>query len=342
MILHTETVEQAIEGDERAEFVKDVVAAREGEHPIAMVRKRRKDGESRGAVVLVHGFGQNRYTWHSSQRSFANYLANEGWDVFNVDLRGRGRSKQYGSPRPTNLDDYIRQDVPTCVGTAARLSGFDKVFLVGHSMGGLISYSVAGRMRDQVAGVVTIGSPYRFGRGSLFLRTAAPLLYGARLTGAFDGNPPLPVRWMGQYLGRFYDLRLLPLPMRPWAPGSIEPDLLDEYLSCAFEHTRMSVALGIVRNGAEGGLQSDDGLMDYGTAFELADLPVLVIAGTKDALAPPESVKPAYDRSRSADRTYRVFPQGHVDMIMGRDAPFSVWRLIRTWLGARERHGVLH
>jgi hypothetical protein len=46
-------------------------------------------------------------------------------------------------------------------------------------------------------------------------------------------------------------------------------------------------------------------------------------------------VKPAYERSRSSDKTYREFPLGHIDMVLGRDAPFTVWPALRTWLEAR-------
>lgn len=340
VILQTEIVEQAIEGDQRGRFIKDVIAAREGRHPIAMVRKRRADVETtKGAVLLVHGFGQNRYTWHSSRRSFANYLASEGWDVFNLDLRGRGRSRQYGAREDTSLDDYIREDVPACVRSVVRNSGHARTFMIGHSMGGLITYSVAGSVaRDLVKGVITIGSPYRFGRGSLFLKVAAPLFYGARLTGAFDMNPSVPVRFIGEHLRKrrwLWDNQLVPLPLRPWLPGSMEAEVLDENLSAAFEHTRMAVALGIVRAGRESSLQSHDGLLDYGTAFELSPRPLLVVAGTFDSLAPPESVYPVIELSRSADKTYREFPHGHIDMILGRDAPCTVWPLVRTWLAAR-------
>jgi poly(3-hydroxyalkanoate) synthetase len=63
----------------------------------------------------------------------------------------------------------------------------------------------------------------------------------------------------------------------------------------------------------------------------------LVIAGQHDDLAPPASVKPAYDRSRSNDRSYRELPFGHVDLLIGRDAPQLTWPLVETWLKKRLR-----
>ena len=362
MILQTEIVEQAIDGKRRGRFVKDVIASRDGTFPIGMVRKRivapqpagaantngaprtgsipvETAAPSRGAVLLIHGFGQNRYTWHTSRRSFANFLAAEYFDVFNLDLRGRGRSQRFGALHDTIIDDYIREDVPAAIRTVLRVSGQQKVFLIGHSMGGIISYAVAGStMRDEVAGVVSFGSPYRFGLGSRFLAIAGPLLYAARLTGIFDRNPPIPIRLIGRHMSRhgwLWDNPLVWLPLRPWHPKSMEPEILAENLSAAFEHTRIAIALGLVGLGSESALKSHDGLNDYGLAFELAEKPLLVIAGTRDALAPPASVKPVYDRSRSSDKTFREFPLGHIDLVLGRMAPHTVWPLVRTWLTAR-------
>ena len=41
------------------------------------------------------------------------------------------------------------------------------------------------------------------------------------------------------------------------------------------------------------------------------------------------------ERSRSDDKTYREFPAGHLDLVLGRDAPCTVWPLVRTWIEAR-------
>jgi alpha-beta hydrolase superfamily lysophospholipase len=338
MILQTETVDQFIDAGVHARFVKDVMATRDGAHPIAMVRKRLASvTATKAAVVLVHGFGQNRYAWHTSKRSFSNYLANLGYDVFNIDLRGRGRSKRFGARHDTGLDDYIREDVPAAIRAAMRVSGHGQVFLVGHSMGGLICYCVAGSiMREQVAGVISIGSPYRFGAGNISLRLGAPFLHAAHFSGLFDSDPPVPFRFFSAQMRRWiriWDSPLVPLPIRVWKPRGIEHDILKENLAASFEHSRFGIALGIM--ATEAALKSHDGLIDYGLAFELADKPLLVIAGTDDQLAAPPSVRPVYDRSRSSDKTYREFPMGHIDLIMGREAPFTVWPLIRTWLGAR-------
>jgi hypothetical protein len=48
-------------------------------------------------------------------------------------------------------------------------------------------------------------------------------------------------------------------------------------------------------------------------------------------------VRPAYDASASRDKTYREFPRGHIDLIIGRDAPLTIWPLIEAWIKKRAR-----
>jgi poly(3-hydroxyalkanoate) synthetase len=75
--------------------------------------------------------------------------------------------------------------------------------------------------------------------------------------------------------------------------------------------------------------------LDYGERFEKMNLPLMIIAGENDDLAPPESVRPAYTFSSASDKTYRPLPLGHIDLLVGRDAPWMTWKLVTDWLGQR-------
>ena len=342
MILRTELVEQIVDGDHRVTLVKDIVMT--SGLPLGMVRKRLPPPhETRGTVLLIHGFGQNRYTWHIEGRSFSAYLAERGFDVFTVDLRGHGRSGEFSDASPRAVEQYVREDVPSFVREALRLSGHDQVFLVGHSMGGLISYSSGSSVvRDKVRGIVTLGSPYRFGEGSGLLEIFASFAFALRFTGVFDSNPRLPLRLIGRQflkLRPFWDARGLPIPVRAWHPGTVEPELLDRYLDRAFDRTSLGVLFDVLRGGNRVALRSGDGRVDYALAFESLNKPVLAVAGEYDLLAPPDSVKPAITRSRSRDKRFRVFPMGHIDLIVGREATRTVWPLIGDWLVERSDDG---
>jgi polyhydroxyalkanoate synthase subunit PhaC len=375
MILHQSHVEQTVDRDERDRFVKELVlvrfrstaveigpASRSGDGwrsggpeeappsrpsavhdvPLAMIRKRSASRKSTEAsVLLIHGYGQNRYTWHLPSRSFSNYLARAGFDVFNLDLRGHGRSRHLGARRPGHVTDFVREDVPAAIEEIRRISGARPVYLIGHSLGGIVSYATAPTLGDAVGGVVTLGSPYLFTRGSWALALLGQLMLSVDRRMPL-GQGALALERFGEALRlarAFIESPIFPLPIRGFVPGSMEPRVLTQHMSLAMD----SGSIAVLRNmflDAAASRQSGHrlgSLFGYAERFEGLDLPLLVIAGKLDDVAPPASVKPAYDFSRSSDKTYREFPRGHLDIVVGRDAPLTIWPLIEAWLKTRVR-----
>ncbi|HZO15613.1 MAG TPA: alpha/beta hydrolase [Polyangiaceae bacterium] len=351
MILNRVQVEQAIDGDRVASFIKEIVLARprtpDGHRPdvpLALVRKRSARAFENGAkapLLLIHGYGQNRYAWHLPARSFVNYLADEGYDVFNLDLRGHGRSRHLGARPPKDLNEYVREDVPAAVDTVRRLSGHERVFLVGHSLGGLISYAAAPAIPDHIGGIVTIGSPYHFTRGSRFLSLIGSGMLAADRTLQL-GHRNVPLKAMGEamrLLRVFIESPLFPLPIRGFAPRSLEPRIHGQHMSLAMDIGSIAVMRSMFLRAAEARASGHrlGVLYGYAAAFEALDIPLLVIAGDQDGLAPLEAVRPAYERSSSADKTFRSFPRGHIDLLVGREAPLTIWPLVLSWLNTRVR-----
>jgi len=352
MILHQSIVEQTVDRDERDRFIKELVVIRfrstgGKEVPLAMIRKRlapergkdRALGGTLAPVLLVHGYGQNRYAWHLPARSFSNYLARAGFDVFNLDLRGHGRSRHLGAHRPTHVTEYVTEDIPAAVEEVQRLSGGRDLYYVGHSMGGLIGYAAASSLSGAIRGLATLGSPYHFARGSWALTAigGALLALDRRLP---IGHHAAPLKPLGETMRLFralVDSPVFPLPLRGFSAGSMEPLVLGQHMSLAMDSGSMVVLKNLFLDGVESRRSGHrlGGLTGYAGAFEALDLPLLVIAGTRDDLAPPASVEPAYEHSSARDRTYRTFPRGHIDLIVGRDAPLTVWPLIEAWMRKR-------
>lgn len=334
LILHGKIVEQVIDRGATASFVKELVVTG-SRVPLAMVRKRSVARQGmRGPVLLVHGFGQNRYAWHLPARSFANHLATAGFDVYNLDLRGHGRSRHFGAGRCRGIEDYVREDLPAAIEEIQALSGGRSAWLVGHSLGGLVAYAAAPTLSGAVSGVVSIGSPYHFTRGSLTLG-ALSLLVRMLAVAPFP-NAPLPLAPVGvtmRMMRRFAESPLYPIPLRGWHAGSCEPHILDQHLRLAFDRAALAEMFDLFDGAVKrrfGGRE-----FDYVERFEKMDLPLFVIAGDKDDLAPPASVQPGFAQSRSTDKTYRVLPLGHIDLLVGRDAPATTWSLVRSWLEMR-------
>lgn len=337
MILHGRTIEQTIDRGVVGSFQKELVVT-EGRVPLAMVRKRwsANEGGTRAPVLLVHGFGQNRYAWHLPSRSLANHLARAGYDVFNLDLRGHGRSRHLTRVSSAGVDDYVREDLPSAVAEIARISGSRPVFLVGHSLGGLVSYAAASELAGAVRGIASLGSPYHFTQGSLSLQGVALFMRGLTAVGVRPWNLPVTIRPLGRVmrtLRRVAESPLYPVPVRGWHAGSLEAHVLDEHLRLAFDRAMLAELVNMFEWANErrfGGRASE-----YAERFEKLDLPLLVVAGANDDLAPPASVRPAFVQSRARDKTYRSVPFGHIDLLVGRDAPASVWSLVTAWLDKR-------
>ncbi|SEO68064.1 Pimeloyl-ACP methyl ester carboxylesterase [Trujillonella endophytica] len=98
------------------------------------LRGDRWTGGDRGQVLFLHGGGQTRHSWGGA----AQALAGRGWITTTLDLRGHGDSDW--SPDGTYGMDRYAADIARVVEQMGR-----GVVLVGASLGGLTSLSVAGR-----------------------------------------------------------------------------------------------------------------------------------------------------------------------------------------------------
>lgn len=336
-------VEQTIDRETSAFFRKSVYRVALEVGATALVRKRLVQGAELPPVLLTHGFAQNHYAWHVPSRSFSAYLAAAGFDVYSIDLRGVGRARLFGAPRPTRLQDYIEIDVPRALAVIARLSGSEPLFLIGHSMGGAISCSVAGLLPQRVRGVVSLAGLYAFGCKNnavkavctlaLALQTVAPMRLWARVPTKTVGDVLRLTRvGFNSRLGGI-------LPLQAWAPGSMEDHVLNEYLERSFAPSTIGIVSELSRL-SRGDVLTDARGVSYFERFESARLPTLVVTGSDDLLISVPDAVACYERSRSPHKACHVFTpdgrlgprMGHVDLFMGREAPYTTWPLVRDWL----------
>jgi len=156
---------------------------------------------AKSSVLIIHGIGE-----HSSRYTHvALYLASRSYAVYAFDLPGHGRSE---GPRGhiERFDDY-----PSCVDLFLKhlhLPG--KVFLLGHSLGGLIALDCAMRFQDRFCGVIAsapaIGLAIRIPPGIYVMARAldialpsfaladtsiraALLSHDSNVTAAYDNDP---------------------------------------------------------------------------------------------------------------------------------------------------------
>lgn len=101
--------------------------------------------------LLVHGFT-------GAKEDFAEHLdrlAAEGWHVVAPDLRGHGRSEQ-----PEGLESYSLDAMAGDVLALADALGWDRLTLLGHSMGGMVVQHVALRAPERLVALVLMDTSH--------------------------------------------------------------------------------------------------------------------------------------------------------------------------------------
>ncbi len=311
---------------------------------LAMERFRMKKLRRRTPVVLCDGFLVNsRFLNLNSEYSLAQYLAREGFDVWNLSLRGTGRSLNplRGGPKRWSLDDMIRDDLSTVISYVQRQSGSPRVNWVGFEMGGLLLYGYVQkhRSRSGIGALVTIGAPATFSHTE-----QEPMKQLLKLQKSSNWKK-IFLYLDGPLLGR------LLIPLIPnieqffYNSENMDPETKQKFLETALAPVNPGVLDHVIVMIDRGEFVSANGDFSYRKNLTKLRIPILIIGGEKDAVAPPNALRATYRAIKSKDRTRRIFGSrpkdsvayGHYDLILGKKAKEEVFPLIARWLRRRDR-----
>ncbi len=92
------------------------------------------EGDIKAYIIAIHGWGT-----HSDRMKYpAEYLTEKGYAIYSFDLRGHWRN---AGDYPGHIDsmDHIQKDIVLFMDIVRKDAGNKKIFLMGHSFGGLIS-----------------------------------------------------------------------------------------------------------------------------------------------------------------------------------------------------------
>ncbi len=292
-------------------------------------------------VLLCHGLAANRYTFDfEPPYSVAHALNEAGFDCFSVEWRGTGGSRRPPPGRSAtdfSVDDHILQDGPALLELALRESGARQAFWLGHSLGGLVGYGVAqGPAGARLKGLLPLGAPVFFQ-----YRPFLQALVGLGVRAAW----PLRLRHEWTSVGLAPLLGYVPLPLSDLVvnPRHIPPRVQRQVYANMIASVSRRVLQQFhdwIRNDA---FRSFDGRVDWRAGISKLRLPMLVMGGAADRLAPPSSLQAQYALAGSEDKTLHVFGRergdrmdyGHGDLIFGEGAPLEVYPLLCAWLQAR-------
>lgn len=94
-------------------------------------------------ILLIHGSIENGKIFYSeSGKGLAPYLAQQGFDVFVADLRGKGSSLPLVHAKsPASQTDTIEGELPFIINKVKEITGTDALHLGAHSWGGVLLLS---------------------------------------------------------------------------------------------------------------------------------------------------------------------------------------------------------
>ena len=250
---------------------------------------------ARAILLLVHGLAE-----HSGRyRELAEYFITAGFAVFAFDQEGHGKSdgvrghidrfSNYTSALETFTDEVREQNPGT------------PIFLVGHSMGGLISAATLVTRQSRFAGCVLSGAAVK----------------------AVD-EPP---RWL-LFIGRMLSVLLPKMgQLQLDASGvSRDPDVVQRYISDPLVYTGKISARCVT--------ELFNAMENLRAAAHKITLPILIMHGGEDSLAATEGSRILHEKISSDDKTLIVY-DGLYHEIFNEPERHQVMADMKNWLNDR-------
>jgi alpha-beta hydrolase superfamily lysophospholipase len=229
------------------------------------------DTPPRAVIAVVHGLGE-----HSGRYlNVVNRLAPHGYSLYGFDLRGHGRSP--GQRGYINSWEEYREDVRAFLRFVNEQEPGRPLFLLGHSLGGLIALEYVLHFPEGLTGVIASSPALAQANFSPFLLTLSRIL--SRLWPTFSLNTGLDATTISR-----------------------DPAVVTAYVGDPLVH-----GLGTPRLATEAAAA-----MEW-TQAHAADLrlPLCLLYGSADKLVPPEGSRAFFERVTCADRKRIEYPGGY-------------------------------
>jgi polyhydroxyalkanoate synthase subunit PhaC len=273
--------------------------------------------------------------------SLVEHLAASGHRAYVVDYGPIG----FGD-RDLGLEHWIRDVLPPAIHAVSEDAG-EEVAVVGWCLGGIMALlTLADDPSLPVDAVGLVASPFDFTR----VRLMAPMRPVANLTGGavgtffyrLMGGVPTPLVRTGFQLSSL-DKYLT----KPWAIATHVHDrdylaqmqAVDEFTANMLAYPGRTFGqiyhrFFRVNDLADGHLE----LSDHEIDLNAVEVPVLVVAGESDTLAPRAAVHHLAQLLPNApDVELRTAPGGHLGVLAGRSARGTTWRYVDDFLAAHDR-----
>lgn len=297
-------------------------------------------GQPLPPVLLVHGIAMNHRNLDADENlSLARRLRDDGRDVWLLTMRCGRRTLARGELQRHTFEALAAHDIPLAVAQVLERTGQTSLDYVGFSMGGILLYATLGRSLPAAAvrRVVIIGSPGRIGR-------VVPGVGWLRRLPAWCFRWRLPLRPLSRLAAFASEWLVTPIHTHTMQLSNCQPG----YVRQAAVDAVQSVPGPLLRDllhwsYGDGVIRLADG-RDILDGLREVTQPVLLVAGTRDRLAPPKTlsvVLQAWGANRSGvTKSLLVVGRsagqpddyGHADLALGSRAAHEVHQAIRDFL----------
>ena len=256
------------------------------------------EGDTKAHIIAIHGWAT-----HSDRMKYpAEYLTEKGYAVYSFDLRGHWRN---AGENPGHIEsmDHIQKDIVLFWDVVRKTAGSKKIFLMGHSFGGLISLIYAIN-HPSLPGVL-VSSPE--------LGLAMEISTGKKLAKKLSG------------------------PMAKLAPTKtidmvINQNHLTSDLKILREHIADKKKLEIITIKSAAEMES---AMNWAMKNAKKLLcPVFIMQAGNDKVVDKEKTKVFFDKIKSEDKTYKEY-EGFLHELWNERGRAQVYQDTYIWL---EKH----
>jgi len=252
------------------------------------------DGDVKAVLLVVHGLAE-----HSGRyMNLVNHFVSSGYAVYGLDHPGHGKSG--GSRVYAKRFEEFTQTLKIYAEMVRKWQPDKPVFLVGHSMGGLISAVYLLDHQAELSGAVLLGASVKVPHNI----SKATILIGKLLSALMP------------------KFGLIGLDA---ADVSRDPSVVQAYVSDPLVHTGKTTA----RLAAEL-LKAMQRVSAEAAGIRL---PVLLVHGGADRLVEPDSSQILCDKISSADKTLRIY-DGLYHEVFNEPEHDQVLRDVEAWLEA--------
>ncbi|MPZ61706.1 MAG: alpha/beta fold hydrolase [Propionibacteriales bacterium] len=247
--------------------------------------------------------------------------------------------------RHLGIEHWIDETIPEAVRVVHEHAG-EPVHLVGWSLGGLFAVLTAAERHDlPIASVTAAGTPVDVTRVPMIapLRPLVDLADGKVLTAAYRvlGGAPKPLVRRAFQVSSLDKVITKPVAMLTHLDDEeflAQLEAVDRFTANMIAYPGRTFGQLYHRAIRENALAGGGWNLDDDRRIELSDLhvPLLVLAGSSDGIAPIDAVRPLAEMVPHSKVRFEVVPGGHLGMLTGRAARATTWRLLDEFLAEHD------